>query len=137
MRRVDRAPLSGRWLTAERRAEDVHPELGADRVGRDERGLGSDRPTIGHEKSTDGGREASACGRVRSGAGFLSGLTREELARRIGTSVSAISRVERGRHDSSPRMVRRLAAGLEMRFLVGLEHGSAEKPVRRLVPFSS
>ncbi len=62
------------------------------------------------------------------------GLTQEELAMRMGTSHSAISRIESGQHSTSVQTLQRLAAALEMRFVMGFEHGPAEKPVRELVP---
>ncbi len=61
-------------------------------------------------------------------------LTQEQLAERMGTSHSAISRIESGQHGTSVRTLQRLAAALEMRFLFGFEHGPAERPVRELVP---
>lgn len=61
-------------------------------------------------------------------------LTQEELAERMGTSHSAISRIESGQHGTSVQTLQRLAAALEMRFVMGFEHGPAEKPVRELVP---
>lgn len=61
-------------------------------------------------------------------------LTQEELAVRMGTSHSAISRIESGQHSTSVQTLQRLAAALEMRFVMGFEHGPAEKPVRELVP---
>jgi ribosome-binding protein aMBF1 (putative translation factor) len=61
------------------------------------------------------------------------GLTQEQLAERMGTSHSAISRIESGRHSTSVQTLQRLADALEMRFLIGFEHGPAEKPVRELV----
>lgn len=60
-------------------------------------------------------------------------LTQEQLAERMGTTHSAISRIEGGRHRTSVQMLRRLAPALEMRFVMGFEHGPAEKPVRELV----
>jgi ribosome-binding protein aMBF1 (putative translation factor) len=62
------------------------------------------------------------------------GLTQEDLSKRMGTSHSAISRIESGQHGTSVRTLQRLAAALEMRFVMGFEHGPAEKPVRELVP---
>jgi ribosome-binding protein aMBF1 (putative translation factor) len=62
------------------------------------------------------------------------GLTQEELAQRMGTSHSAISRIESGQHSTSVQTLQRLAAALEMRFVMGFEHGPAAKPVRELVP---
>lgn len=61
------------------------------------------------------------------------GLTQAELATRMGTSHSAISRIESGQHSTSVQTLQRLAAALEMRFLIGFEHGPSEKPVRELV----
>jgi ribosome-binding protein aMBF1 (putative translation factor) len=61
-------------------------------------------------------------------------LTQEQLAARMGTSHSAISRIESGQHGTSVQMLQRLAAALEMRFVMGFEHGPADKPVRELVP---
>jgi ribosome-binding protein aMBF1 (putative translation factor) len=62
------------------------------------------------------------------------GLTQEELASRMRTSHSAISRIESGQHSTSVQTLQRLATALEMRFVMGFEHGPAEKPVRELVP---
>lgn len=62
------------------------------------------------------------------------GLTQAELSVRMGTSHSAISRIESGQHSTSVQTLQRLAAALEMRFVMGFEHGPAEKPVRELVP---
>jgi ribosome-binding protein aMBF1 (putative translation factor) len=62
------------------------------------------------------------------------GLTQEELADRMSTSHSAISRIESGQHSTSVQTLQRLAAALEMRFVMGFEHGPADKPVRELVP---
>lgn len=61
-------------------------------------------------------------------------LTQEDLAKRMGTSHSAISRIESGQHSTSVQTLQRLAAALEMRFVMGFEHGPADKPVRELVP---
>lgn len=60
-------------------------------------------------------------------------LTQEQLAERMGTSHSAISRIESGQHSTSVQTLQRLAVALEMRFLIGFEHGPAEKPIRELV----
>jgi ribosome-binding protein aMBF1 (putative translation factor) len=61
------------------------------------------------------------------------GLTQEQLAERMGTSHSAISRIESGQHSTSVQTLQRLAAALEMRFVMGFEHGPADKLVRELV----
>jgi ribosome-binding protein aMBF1 (putative translation factor) len=62
------------------------------------------------------------------------GLTQDELATRMGTSHSAISSIESGQHSTSVQTLQRLAAALEMCFVMGFEHGPAEKPIRELVP---
>jgi transcriptional regulator with XRE-family HTH domain len=60
-------------------------------------------------------------------------LSQEELAQRVGTSYSAISRIESGRHKTSVDTLQRLAAALGLRFVVGFESGPVEAPVRELV----
>jgi ribosome-binding protein aMBF1 (putative translation factor) len=60
-------------------------------------------------------------------------LTQDDLAARMGTSHSSISRIESGQHRTSVRTLQRLAEALEMRFVVGFESGPADKPVRELV----
>ena len=61
------------------------------------------------------------------------GLTQQELAERMGTSHSAISRIESGQHKTSVETLRRLADALGLRFVVGFEGGSADHPVREFV----
>lgn len=61
------------------------------------------------------------------------GLSQAELARRVGTSHSAISRIEGGRHRMSLDTLQRLAGALNVRLVVGFEHGPAEPPFRDLV----
>jgi transcriptional regulator with XRE-family HTH domain len=51
----------------------------------------------------------------------------------MGTSHSAISRIESGQHRTSLATLQRLAEALELRFVVGFESGSADNPVRDLV----
>jgi ribosome-binding protein aMBF1 (putative translation factor) len=61
------------------------------------------------------------------------GLTQQQLAERMGTSHSAISRIESGQHRTSVATLERLAAALEVRFVLGFESGPREDPVRELV----
>jgi ribosome-binding protein aMBF1 (putative translation factor) len=61
------------------------------------------------------------------------GLSQEELAQRVGTSYSAISRIESGRHRTSIDTLQRLAGALGLRFVLGFESGPADNPVRELV----
>src|SRR4051812_43221273 len=49
------------------------------------------------------------------------GLTQQQqLAERMGTSHSAISRIESGQHRTSVARLERVARALDLRFLVGL-----------------
>lgn len=61
------------------------------------------------------------------------GLTQQQLAERMGTSHSAISRIESGQHRTSVATLERLAQALEVRFVMGFETGPREAPVRELV----
>ncbi len=61
------------------------------------------------------------------------GLTQQQLAERMRTSHSAISRIERGQHRTSIATLERLAQALEVRFVMGFETGPREAPVRELV----
>jgi transcriptional regulator with XRE-family HTH domain len=61
------------------------------------------------------------------------GISQEELARRVGTSRSAISRVESGRHKTSVETLQRLAHALGVRLVIGFESGPADRPIRELV----
>jgi ribosome-binding protein aMBF1 (putative translation factor) len=61
------------------------------------------------------------------------GLTQEQLAERMGTSHSAISRIESGQHRTSVSTLERLAQALDVRFVMGFETGPADAPVRELV----
>ncbi len=60
-------------------------------------------------------------------------LTQQQLAERMGTSHSAISRIESGQHRTSVATLERLAQAVEVRFVMGFETGSREAPVRELV----
>lgn len=61
------------------------------------------------------------------------GLSQQELAQRVGTSHSAISRIESGRHKTSVETLQRLAEALGLRLVLGFESGPPEAPVRELV----
>jgi ribosome-binding protein aMBF1 (putative translation factor) len=62
------------------------------------------------------------------------GLTQQQLAERMGTSHSAISRIESGQHSTNVDTLRRLAEALGLRLVLGFEGGSAEYPVREFIP---
>jgi len=61
------------------------------------------------------------------------GISQQELARRVGTSHSAISRLESGRHKTSVETLQRVAEGLGVRFVLGFESGPRNSPTRELV----
>jgi ribosome-binding protein aMBF1 (putative translation factor) len=61
------------------------------------------------------------------------GISQEQLARRMLTTASAISRIESGQHATNARTLMRLAEALDARAVVGFEYGPAEKPQRQLV----
>lgn len=61
------------------------------------------------------------------------GISQKELARRVGTSHSAISRLESGRHKTSVETLQRVAEALGVRFVFGFESGTREAPTRELI----
>ena len=61
------------------------------------------------------------------------GISQKELARRVGTSHSAISRLESGRHRTSVATLQRVAEALGVRLVIGFESGPAGAPVRELI----
>jgi ribosome-binding protein aMBF1 (putative translation factor) len=50
------------------------------------------------------------------------GLSQQELAERMGTTASVISRIESGHHRVSIETVRKLAAAFQIRAVVGFEY---------------
>jgi ribosome-binding protein aMBF1 (putative translation factor) len=61
------------------------------------------------------------------------GISQKQLARRVGTSHSAISRLESGRHKTSVETLQRVAEALGVRFVLGFETGPRTDPTRELV----
>ena len=61
------------------------------------------------------------------------GISQQELASRVGTSHSAISRIESGRHKTSVETLQKLAHALGVRLVIGFESGPVDRPVRELV----
>lgn len=61
------------------------------------------------------------------------GLTQAELAARMSTTASVVSRIESGRHATSARTLKKLADALDARAVLGFEFGSTEHPERELV----
>jgi ribosome-binding protein aMBF1 (putative translation factor) len=61
------------------------------------------------------------------------GLTQAELAARMGTTASAVSRIESGQHATNAQTLKKLADAFGVRAVFGFEAGSVEKPERELV----
>lgn len=61
------------------------------------------------------------------------GLTQAELAERMGTTASTISRIESGQHATSAQTLKKLANAFGVRAVFGFETGSAANPERELV----
>lgn len=61
------------------------------------------------------------------------GLTQADLAARMGTTPSVISRIESGQHATSARTLKRLAEALDARAVLGFRFGSVAKPQHKLV----
>jgi ribosome-binding protein aMBF1 (putative translation factor) len=57
--------------------------------------------------------------RIVIGRRHALGLTQQQLAERVGTSHSVISRIESGQHPTSVTTLRRLAAAFETHLVVG------------------
>jgi ribosome-binding protein aMBF1 (putative translation factor) len=60
-------------------------------------------------------------------------LTQEQLAERMGTSHSAISRIESGQHRTSVATLERLADALEARLVMTFETDPPEATGRELI----
>jgi ribosome-binding protein aMBF1 (putative translation factor) len=54
------------------------------------------------------------------------GLTQQEIAERMGTTKSVISRIESGHHRTSTDTLRRLAEALEGHAVIGFEFDSGD-----------
>lgn len=61
------------------------------------------------------------------------GITQQALAERMGTTASAISRIESGQHRTSTETIRRLAEALEGHAVLGFEFGTSSQPEQHLV----
>jgi len=59
------------------------------------------------------------------------GLSQQELARRVGTSYSQISRIESGRQRTSLETLLRIAHALELKMVVGFEETIGDAAGRR------
>ena len=61
------------------------------------------------------------------------GLSQQQLAERMGTTASVISRIESGQHRTSTETLRRLAEALGGSAVVGFDFGTQAEPERELV----
>jgi ribosome-binding protein aMBF1 (putative translation factor) len=61
------------------------------------------------------------------------GITQAELAARMGTTASAVSRIESGQHATNAQTLKKLADAFGIRAVIGFESGSAKRPERELV----
>lgn len=61
------------------------------------------------------------------------GLSQQDLAERMGTTASVISRIESGQHRTSTETLRRIAAALEGHALLGFDFGTDRQPEQQLV----
>jgi ribosome-binding protein aMBF1 (putative translation factor) len=61
------------------------------------------------------------------------GISQEELARRMSTTASVISRIESGQHTTSAKTLKRLGEALGGQAVIGFDSGSAKRPKRELV----
>jgi ribosome-binding protein aMBF1 (putative translation factor) len=59
-------------------------------------------------------------------------LSQEQLADRMGTTASVISRIESGQHTASAKTLKRLGEALGGHAVIGFDFGSAERPKREL-----
>lgn len=61
------------------------------------------------------------------------GLSQQQLAARMGTTASAISRIESGQHATNVLTLMRLAHALDARAVLGLQYGPPAHPQRELI----
>lgn len=61
------------------------------------------------------------------------GISQEELARRMASTASVISRFESGQHATSAKTLKRLGEALGGQALIGFDFGSAKRPKRELI----
>ena len=61
------------------------------------------------------------------------GLTQAQLAARMGTTASAVSRIESGQHATNAQTLKKLGDAFGVRAVLGFESGPAEHPERELV----
>jgi ribosome-binding protein aMBF1 (putative translation factor) len=60
-------------------------------------------------------------------------LSQEDLAERMGTTASVISRIESGQHATSAKTLKRLGEALDGHAVIGFDFGTGKHPKRELV----
>ena len=60
------------------------------------------------------------------------GISQEELARRMGTTASVVSRIESGQHSTNAKTLKRLGEALGGQAVIGFEFGGTKRPQREL-----
>jgi len=61
------------------------------------------------------------------------GWTQQDLAKKMNTTASAVSRLESGQHLMSPATLRKLAGAFNARAVMGLDFGTEAEPAPELV----
>lgn len=61
------------------------------------------------------------------------GISQEELARRMRSTASVVSRIESGQHATNAKTLKRLGEALGGHAVIGFDFGSAKRPKRELV----
>ena len=61
------------------------------------------------------------------------GLSQDDLAERMGTTGSTVSRIESGQHATTAKTLKRLGEALGGHAVIGFDFGSAKRPKRELV----
>lgn len=109
----------------------------------------SDNSPVGARVADEIGRKRARSGRYRAAQARLDpfervarivimrraqlGLSQQDLAKRVNTTASVISRIESGQHRINSETLRRVAEALEGRAVVGFDFGTAERPDTQLV----
>lgn len=112
---------------ADRTADDWVSPIGGTIADDIERGLADDPSFRDAWQRT---APFSAIARMAVARRTALGLSQRDLARRMGTSHSAIARLESGAHPVTVTTLQRLAHALDMRLVIGFETGPADDPVR-------
>lgn len=61
------------------------------------------------------------------------GLSQDNLAERMGTTGSTVSRIESGQHATTAKTLKRLGEALDGHAVIGFDFGSEKRPKRELV----